>query len=290
MRYLYIGEICFIHKYGLPLLALLMRSSPKLEKLKLVHLKELEIENMIYRETELDFVKFVLAKSPVLKKVRLFLHEEVGKDEHMQTLLDSPRASLEIGNGTDTRFWTDNWVGGGPLKLSFSRLYRLDTNQQCVVSDRAPTFHQHHARTSDRTVTPTIDSQIGPSASQVGRVYNWTYENAPLTTQEHSLCKVNILTWRIVNLMLPTRVNLDYRDLDSIRCPIRDAAIETENHVGDFSVISDHLEVANGSVQVGLGHGSNGYLVERVMDQMGHALRTGQMGHGSNGSGRPTEL
>nr|GEW58382.1 hypothetical protein [Tanacetum cinerariifolium] len=116
-------KICFIHKYGLPLLALLMRSSPKLEKLKLEilddswvekcdrsdrvtlkdysdvwleHLKELEIENMIYRETELDFVKFVLAKSPVLKKVRLFLHEEVGKDEHMQTLLDSPRASLEV--------------------------------------------------------------------------------------------------------------------------------------------------------------------------------------------------
>ena len=54
---------------------------------------------MIYREIELDFVKLVLAKSPVLKKVRLFLHEEVSKDEQMQiseTLLDSPRASLEV--------------------------------------------------------------------------------------------------------------------------------------------------------------------------------------------------
>nr|GEW61578.1 cytochrome P450 [Tanacetum cinerariifolium] len=79
-------------------------------------------------------------------------------------------------------------VGGGPLKLSFPRLYRLDTNQQCVVSDRAPTFHQHHARTSDRTATVTlaIDSQLEPSASQVG-LYNWKYRNAPLTTQEHSL-------------------------------------------------------------------------------------------------------
>lgn len=138
MRYLYIGEICFIHKYGLPILALLMRSSPKLEKLKLKilddswveksdrsdhvtpedysdiwleHLKELEIENMIYRETELDFVKLVLAKSPVLKKVRIFIHEEVGMVEQMQiveTLLDPPRASLEvqiiveIGEGSHT--------------------------------------------------------------------------------------------------------------------------------------------------------------------------------------------
>nr|GEX89716.1 nucleolar protein 58-like [Tanacetum cinerariifolium] len=49
---------------------------------------------------------------------------------------------------------------------------------------------------------------------------------------------------------------------------------------------ASRLEVANGSVRVGLGHGSNGFWVERVMGQMGHALRMGQMGHGSNGSGR----
>ncbi|GJW67896.1 RNA-directed DNA polymerase, eukaryota, reverse transcriptase zinc-binding domain protein [Tanacetum coccineum] len=130
---------------------------------------------------------------------------------------------------------------------------------------RAPTFHQHHARTSDRTatVTPAIDSQIGPSASQVGLVYNWSWlrlirAGSNLTELEdlYSLVahlrlflnqdiwectidnsilpsKVNILTWRIVNLRLPTRVNLDCRgiDLDSIRCPICDAAIETENHI-----------------------------------------------------------
>nr|GEY43938.1 cytochrome P450 [Tanacetum cinerariifolium] len=59
-------------------------------------------------------------------------------------------------------------VGGGPLKLSFTGLCRLDTNQQCVVSDRAPTFHQHYAITSASiaSVTPAIDSQIGSSASQ----------------------------------------------------------------------------------------------------------------------------
>nr|GEW43332.1 RNA-directed DNA polymerase, eukaryota, reverse transcriptase zinc-binding domain protein [Tanacetum cinerariifolium] len=198
-----------------------------------------------------------------------------------------------IGNGTDTRFWMDNWVGEGLLKLSFPRLYRLDTNQQCVVSDRAPTFHKHHARTSDRTatVTPVIGSQIGPSASQVGLVYNWSWlrliRTRPDLAEHEDLCslvahlrlylnqdiwectidnlrtftvkgmrshithlssntslipirwnsilpsKVNILTWRIVNLRLPTRVNLDYRgiDLNSIRCPICDAAIETENHL-----------------------------------------------------------
>nr|GEX27197.1 putative RNA-directed DNA polymerase, eukaryota, reverse transcriptase zinc-binding domain protein [Tanacetum cinerariifolium] len=50
------------------------------------------------------------------------------------------------------------------------------------------------------------------------------------------------------------------------------------------------LEVANGSVRVGLDHGSNGFWVERVIGQMGHALRMGQTGHGSSGSGRVDPL
>ncbi|PWA44518.1 RNA-directed DNA polymerase, eukaryota, Reverse transcriptase zinc-binding domain protein [Artemisia annua] len=79
----------------------------------------------------------------------------------------------KIGNGNHTRFWMDNWVGGGPLKLLFPRLYRLDTNQQCVGSHRAPTFHQHYATTSAPIATDS--SQIGPFASHVGLVYNWSW-------------------------------------------------------------------------------------------------------------------
>nr|GEZ28141.1 RNA-directed DNA polymerase, eukaryota, reverse transcriptase zinc-binding domain protein [Tanacetum cinerariifolium] len=45
--------------------------------------------------------------------------------------------------------------------------------------------------------------------------------------------KVNTLCWRIINLRLPTRLNLDYRgvDLDSVRCPICDNDIENEEHL-----------------------------------------------------------
>ena len=45
--------------------------------------------------------------------------------------------------------------------------------------------------------------------------------------------KVNIASWRIENLRIPTRVNLDSRgiDLHSIRCPICDDDLETEDHV-----------------------------------------------------------
>ncbi|GJU10771.1 hypothetical protein Tco_1133167 [Tanacetum coccineum] len=48
------------------------------------------------KKEELDFVKLILAKSPVLKKVKLILREEIEKDEELQitrVLLPSPRAS-----------------------------------------------------------------------------------------------------------------------------------------------------------------------------------------------------
>ncbi|GJY10918.1 F-box/FBD/LRR-repeat protein-like protein [Tanacetum coccineum] len=38
------------------------------------------------RDNELDFVKLILAKSHVLKKVTIFLDEEVDKDEEVQIL------------------------------------------------------------------------------------------------------------------------------------------------------------------------------------------------------------
>ncbi|GJU08826.1 F-box/FBD/LRR-repeat protein-like protein [Tanacetum coccineum] len=54
----------------------------------LEHLKELEVMKFGNRDNELDFVKLILAKSPVLKKVTIFLDEdeEVDKDEEVQIL------------------------------------------------------------------------------------------------------------------------------------------------------------------------------------------------------------
>ncbi|GKA88353.1 RNA-directed DNA polymerase, eukaryota, reverse transcriptase zinc-binding domain protein [Tanacetum coccineum] len=146
----------------------------------------------------------------------------------------------KIGNGTDTRFWTDNWVGGGPLNLSFLRLYRLDTNQQwpdlaeledlySLVAHLCLSLNQDIWEcTIDNSRTFTVKgirSHITHLSSNTSLI--------PIRWNSILPFKFNILTWRIVNLRLPTRVNLDYRgiDLDSIRCPICDAAIETENHL-----------------------------------------------------------
>ncbi|GJR67358.1 F-box/FBD/LRR-repeat protein-like protein [Tanacetum coccineum] len=133
LKYLFIKRLSLMHEKGLPFLALLIRSSPKLEILKLEfiqentmlyefemdpvtiednsdiwleHLNELEMINFGNRE---NFLKLILAKSPVLKKVRIF-YNKVDEDEYRhcsrygnlqcmvlkEILLRSPRASPAV--------------------------------------------------------------------------------------------------------------------------------------------------------------------------------------------------
>nr|XP_043639680.1 F-box/FBD/LRR-repeat protein At1g13570-like [Erigeron canadensis] len=119
VKHLTLDEVFF--PQCIPFALLMIKCSPNLEKLKLQvtiyrkysyfqsetddvtysdisleHLKELEIEDFANMKSELDFVKFILTKSPMLKKVSICLHPEVDMLEEVMTLrilLHSPRAS-----------------------------------------------------------------------------------------------------------------------------------------------------------------------------------------------------
>ncbi|XP_071695471.1 F-box/FBD/LRR-repeat protein At1g13570-like [Rutidosis leptorrhynchoides] len=127
LKYLDIDDMCFLDCGGLPLLFLLIRSSPNLEKLKLgfyeglaydprvrdsfkknpvtlegysniwlKNLNKLKIYGFFGFELHLEFVLLIMAKSPMLKKVTIELTEEVTDDVESivsRTLLHSPRAS-----------------------------------------------------------------------------------------------------------------------------------------------------------------------------------------------------
>ncbi|GKE63568.1 hypothetical protein Tco_1513935, partial [Tanacetum coccineum] len=65
------------------------------EDIWMEHLSELEIIYISSEQTELDFVKLILMRSPVLKKFRVFISKNY-KDVEMQIsepLLSAPRAS-----------------------------------------------------------------------------------------------------------------------------------------------------------------------------------------------------
>ncbi|GKC21058.1 F-box/FBD/LRR-repeat protein-like protein [Tanacetum coccineum] len=116
LKYLFIEDICFVYDVGLRILVLLIRSSPNLEKLKVELFKYLvgaseEVMKFGNRDNELDFVKLILAKSHVLKKVTIFLDEEVDKDEEVQILeilYRSQRASQVVKINV-MRIETMNW-------------------------------------------------------------------------------------------------------------------------------------------------------------------------------------
>ncbi|KAK1429021.1 hypothetical protein QVD17_11220 [Tagetes erecta] len=114
--------VWFGHKYSVPFILLMIRSSPNLEKLQLEidvevsfdesflgsfvpedysnimleHLNEMEIIDYSHQENEVAFVKLILANSPVLKEVRIFMWNEIPKRKKVnitKMLLSLPCAS-----------------------------------------------------------------------------------------------------------------------------------------------------------------------------------------------------
>ncbi|PWA75951.1 reverse transcriptase domain, Reverse transcriptase zinc-binding domain protein [Artemisia annua] len=187
----------------------------------------------------------------------------------------------KIGNGSTTRFWLDRWVGNAPLCFTFPRLFQLDSQPQCYVSDRSPTVSSvvtatNHVRlaTGPHNMPQNINSQqllrsdaekdelleLESLVSNLhlsneddkweclldgSRVFsvkgmrkliiNSSFPTNEPRTRWNKLVpiKVNIASWRMENQRIPTRVNLDYRgiDLHSVRCPVCDDDLETEEHI-----------------------------------------------------------
>jgi len=42
---------------------------------------------------------------------------------------------LHVGNGANTLFWVDKWVGDAPLSVRFRRLYDLCEDKLCTVAE-----------------------------------------------------------------------------------------------------------------------------------------------------------
>ncbi|XP_076902577.1 F-box/FBD/LRR-repeat protein At1g13570-like [Bidens hawaiensis] len=111
-------DMCLAEGYGLTILLILIKCSPNLEKIKLEamchhdcveehsiaweeysdvwleHLNELEIDYFYNSKREMEFVKFILARSPKLKKVSISTARFMDQRTEMsEALLWAPRAS-----------------------------------------------------------------------------------------------------------------------------------------------------------------------------------------------------
>ncbi|GJR65249.1 putative RNA-directed DNA polymerase [Tanacetum coccineum] len=107
----------------------------------------------------------------------------------------------KVGNGESTRFWIDNWLGGGPLNVSYPRLFRLEVNKNGLVRDRAPTVPQHHTVSFSGAATtgPHTLSSMGPILPP-GLHFQWTWSR-PLRSQ-HEIDELNEIVSLLSNLHL----------------------------------------------------------------------------------------
>nr|GEY63014.1 hypothetical protein [Tanacetum cinerariifolium] len=98
------------------------------------------------------------------------------KCKHIVSLLYDKPDSKETTSKKTSRVKIEIWecIIDNSRTFNVRTRFQVDLDKSHSVK-RAPTFHQHYATTSTliATISPTIDSKIGPSASQVGLVYNW---------------------------------------------------------------------------------------------------------------------
>ncbi|GJX39773.1 RNA-directed DNA polymerase, eukaryota [Tanacetum coccineum] len=168
----------------------------------------------------------------------------------------------KIGNGENTSFWADSWLGDGVIKSLYPRLFSLESNKSVTVAKKlrhpslffsfrmAPRGWEEQQQLN--MLTSCINDIILPNMSD-----RWTWSldasgsfsvkstrnhiddillpkvNVPTRWVKVIPIKVNIYAWRVCLDKIPTRLNLSSKGIDipSILCPICNLAVESTSHI-----------------------------------------------------------
>nr|GEZ77055.1 RNA-directed DNA polymerase, eukaryota, reverse transcriptase zinc-binding domain protein [Tanacetum cinerariifolium] len=132
---------------------------------------------------------------------------------HSNEIIPNDYIRYRIGCGSSTRFWKDLWIGNFLLYIQYNRLFRLDNEKDCFISDRF-IDNQCDARfIIDVRLLPALDTHT-----------QW---------EKCIPRKVNIFIWRFNLDRLPHRLNLSSRGMDipSIGYPLCNANMESSDHL-----------------------------------------------------------
>ncbi|GJV17997.1 RNA-directed DNA polymerase, eukaryota [Tanacetum coccineum] len=126
---------------------------------------------------------------------------------------------IRVGNGMNTSFWNDCWIGDSMLKHLFPRLFALETIKD--ISDRWVWDLNEDGVFRVKDVRNLLDETFLPKADTPTR---WI-KCIPI--------KVNVFVWKALQDRLPTRSNLVRRNIliDSLSCPICDGEPEDSSHL-----------------------------------------------------------
>ncbi|GKB41933.1 RNA-directed DNA polymerase, eukaryota, reverse transcriptase zinc-binding domain protein, partial [Tanacetum coccineum] len=171
-------------------------------------------------------------------------------------------SAIHVGNGKNSLFWDDVWMGDTTLKEQYPRVYALETcksisvanklaHSSVEVSLRRPPrggveLHQYNSLSSrlDSIQLPMIQDRWVWSLDGTGE-FTTTFTRKLIDDKrlpkvsyntrwiKAILINVNVFTWRVGLNKLPTRLNLSMRglDIDSISCPLCDDNVESTSHL-----------------------------------------------------------
>ncbi|GJZ47554.1 RNA-directed DNA polymerase, eukaryota [Tanacetum coccineum] len=187
----------------------------------------------------------------------------VGAIRHMNDTMIIPWETLvrKVGNGSNVKFWLDEWVDNQPLKDRFNRLFYLESNKSCMINERLLSDSwrwewRRHIRggREQEQLQQLLDLLQNVELSDDMDRFSWSLDTSgdflvsstrahiddnTLTSGNFATRwsnyiprKVNIFIWRLVLDKLPTRHNLSLRglDLESLMCPICHWSVENTLH------------------------------------------------------------
>ncbi|GKE62230.1 RNA-directed DNA polymerase, eukaryota, reverse transcriptase zinc-binding domain protein [Tanacetum coccineum] len=134
----------------------------------------------------------------------------------------------KIGNGVNTSFWADSWIGSIPFKEKFPRLYALEESKSII---RSLVF----SNIEDRWSWSLEGSSLFSVKSSRAYIDDLLLSKADAATRWIRILpiKINVFAWKVCLDALPTRCNMSLRgiDISSILCPLCNRAVENSDHI-----------------------------------------------------------
>ncbi|KAL4559868.1 hypothetical protein LXL04_032014 [Taraxacum kok-saghyz] len=180
---------------------------------------------------------------------------------HVSDIIPEHTLWRQVGDGRDTLFWDDCWIGGQPLSVRFPRLVALALKRDGSVADywggigwrwgwRRPLtgrsldmFVEMESQLCEIRCNDFKDKwkwRLGVDGSfTVGETRRWIEDRIlPVGEVQSRWCgnvprKVNILVWRVRLNRLPTRLTLSgkWLEISSILCPVCGLNAESVAHL-----------------------------------------------------------
>nr|GEU35202.1 RNA-directed DNA polymerase, eukaryota, reverse transcriptase zinc-binding domain protein [Tanacetum cinerariifolium] len=142
----------------------------------------------------------------------------------------------KVGDGQDTLFWEEVWMGDMTFKSRFPRVYALESDKKITLTDliailegvELPAVH-------DRWNWSLLGSGEFSVASARKFIDDHRLIGSPHKTRWVKVVpiKINVMAWKLRFDFLPTRLNLSRRDLEleSILCPNCNKEVESTIHI-----------------------------------------------------------